>query len=197
MHFGPNLAILRPKILIITGGSKSFGTHVTEPCLHCFLVEHGTKWANIWPKLPILGQIWQVLGQRSIFRGAKMCHFHRKIWIFGAKSQFFGLESRFLLTGFITITPGNTTFQFRPTRKKFHFPSYWPFSGADPRFWPFRVCVTSLLYVSTLNFRPPSTKLGGTVRVIKKMTHNDNGPEKTLETLRIEWSTCLLVLLHV
>ena len=71
------------------------------------------------------------------------------------------------------------------------------FSGAHPGFWPIRSSTKSLLYVSTLNFGPPSTKLGGTVRVIKKMTHNDNGPEKTLETLRIEWSTCLLVLLHV
>ena len=30
--------------------------------------------------------------------------------------------------------------------------------------------------ISTLNFGPISTKLGGTVRAIKKMTQNDNGP---------------------
>ena len=30
--------------------------------------------------------------------------------------------------------------------------------------------------ISTLNFEPFSTKLGGTVRTIKKMTQNDNGP---------------------
>ena len=30
--------------------------------------------------------------------------------------------------------------------------------------------------ISTLNFGPFSTKLGGTVRTIKKMTQNDNGP---------------------
>ena len=30
--------------------------------------------------------------------------------------------------------------------------------------------------ISTLNFGPFSTKLGGTVRAIKKMTQKDNGP---------------------
>ena len=30
--------------------------------------------------------------------------------------------------------------------------------------------------ISTPNFGPSSTKLGGTVQAIKKMTHNDNGP---------------------
>ena len=30
--------------------------------------------------------------------------------------------------------------------------------------------------VPTLNFGPITTKLGGTVRAIKKMTQNDNGP---------------------
>ena len=72
----PNLAIFGPKILILTGGSKLFGTHVMEkqqtPCSHCFLVGHGTKWpknADIWPKMSVLGQIWPFFGQKSIFRG--------------------------------------------------------------------------------------------------------------------------------
>ena len=30
VSFGPNLAVLGPKILIFTGGSKSFGTHIRE-----------------------------------------------------------------------------------------------------------------------------------------------------------------------
>ena len=30
-------------------------------------------------------------------RGTKMCNFYPKIWIFGAKSQYFALESRFLI----------------------------------------------------------------------------------------------------
>jgi len=33
-YFGPNLAVLGPNILIFTGGSKSFGTHIT----------HGQNW---------------------------------------------------------------------------------------------------------------------------------------------------------
>ena len=35
-------------------------------------------------------------------------------------------------------------------------------------------CVS--LSISTLDFGPFSTKLGGTVQAIKKMTQNDNGP---------------------
>ena len=31
--------------------------------------------------------------------------------------------------------------------------------------------------LKTLNFGPLSTKLGGTVGAIKKITHNDNGPD--------------------
>ena len=57
-NFGPNLVVLGQEILIFTGESKSFGTHIMEkPPRHLvciFLVGHGTKWArntNIWPKV--------------------------------------------------------------------------------------------------------------------------------------------------
>ena len=41
--------------------------------------------------------------------------------------------------------------------------------------------------ISTLNFGPISTKLGGTVRAIKKMTQNDNGLSALgLENLVVE-----------
>ena len=48
-------------------------------------------------------------------------------------------------------------------------------------FWgsPLFLAVLGLCYdrgVPTLNFGPISTKLGGTVRAIKKMTQKDNGP---------------------
>ena len=48
-------------------------------------------------------------------------------------------------------------------------------------FWdsPLFLAVLGLCHdrgISTLNFGPFSTKLGGTVRAIKKMTQNDNGP---------------------
>ena len=65
-HFGPNLAVFGPNILIPTGGGKSFGTHVTEnhpgTLFASFLVGHN---ANIWPKKPILVQIWPFKGRKS------------------------------------------------------------------------------------------------------------------------------------
>ena len=65
-NFGANLVVFGHKILIYTGESKSFGTHITEKplCLLYILVRHGMKWAkntNIWPKMTnnaFLGQIW-------------------------------------------------------------------------------------------------------------------------------------------
>ena len=68
---GPNLAVFGPKILILLGGNKSFGTHVKEKgtLIACFLVGHSTKWAknaNIWPKKPILGQIWPFFGPKIL-----------------------------------------------------------------------------------------------------------------------------------
>ena len=77
-NFWVKLCRFRAKILIITGESKSLGTHITKkntwaPCLHCILVRHVTKWAknaNIWPKMtkkPIFGQISPLSSQKSLF----------------------------------------------------------------------------------------------------------------------------------
>ena len=54
-------------------------------------------------------------------------------------------------------------------------------SGLGVTFWgsPLFLAVLGLCHdrgIGTLNFGPISTKLGGTVRAIKKMTQNDNGP---------------------
>ena len=54
-------------------------------------------------------------------------------------------------------------------------------SKAGVIFWgsPLFLAVLGLCHdrgVPTLNFGPISTKLGGTVRAIKKMTQKDNGP---------------------
>ena len=38
-------------------------------------------------------------------------------------------------------------------------------------------CSGPLCSINSLNFGPWSTKLGETVRAIKEMTHNDNGPD--------------------
>ena len=65
----PNLAVFGPKILIFPGVSKSFGTLITEDHLgtlfELFWVGHEIKWAkkvNIWPKMPVLGQILPFFG---------------------------------------------------------------------------------------------------------------------------------------
>ena len=62
-NFGPNLAVFGPKILIIMGVSKSFGTNITKKpyrqFFRIFFCGHGIKWAqktDIWPKMPVLGQ---------------------------------------------------------------------------------------------------------------------------------------------
>ena len=76
--FGPNLAIFRPKILIFMGVSKSFGTNITEnhsgnlSALFFWsgIRSNGPKKADIWPKMPVLGQIWPFLGPKSNFLGA-------------------------------------------------------------------------------------------------------------------------------
>ena len=92
--------------------------------------------------------------------------------VYRAKSQLFVLESRFLSTGHSTSTPRATTFLFRPPRKVI-VSEQWVIFRAHPGIWPFRVIPTSEV-LSTLNFGPSSTKLGGTVRAIIKVTHNDN-----------------------
>ena len=96
---------------------------------HLFCVENIDRWGSNCPL------------------GAKMCFFDPKIWIFGAKSQFFVLELRFLSIGHITNVPRATTFPFGPPPKKFVFPSYGSFSRVQPGFWSFRACVTSQSWV--------------------------------------------------
>ena len=56
--------------------SQSFGNNITENHLDnlsaLFLVSHLIKWGkndDIWPKMPVLGQIWPFLGPKSNFWG--------------------------------------------------------------------------------------------------------------------------------
>ena len=75
-NFGQNLAVYWPTILITMGVSKSFGTHKTEkPPRQLVRI---VFWSGIGsnepmpiflPKMPVLGQIWPFLGQKSIFGG--------------------------------------------------------------------------------------------------------------------------------
>ena len=70
--------------------------------------------------------------------------------------------------------PGATTFPFAPPRKV-SVSKLWVIFRGSPLF----LAVSGHSHfrgISTLNFGPFSTKVGGTVRAIKKMTQNDNGP---------------------
>merc|ERR1711954_614289 len=76
-NFGPNLVVFGQKILFFTGETKSFVTYITEnpprPLFTLFFGQHWTicaKNADIWPKMPVLGQIWPFLGPKSNFLGA-------------------------------------------------------------------------------------------------------------------------------
>ena len=65
------------KTNFFTGGSKSLGTHLTEkPPMHlvrtlfCLAWDQMGQNANIWPKIPFLGQIWLFFGPKFlIFAG--------------------------------------------------------------------------------------------------------------------------------
>ena len=66
-------------------------------------------------------------------------------------------------------------FPIGTTPKKFSVSELGVIFGGSPLF----LAVLGLCHergISTLNFGPFSTKLGGNVRAIKKMTPNDNGP---------------------
>ena len=105
--------------------------------------------------------------------------------ILGKKSLFFLEKSKVLLpTCHIVIFVDGAynhytrayNFPNRTTpQKKFRFRARGHFLGLTP--------VLALLGhshvrgISTLDFGPISTKLGGTVRAIKKMTQKDNGPD--------------------
>ena len=79
MHiFWPNLAYFGPKILIFTGGSKSFGTHVTEPPRHLVRIVFWSGKAPNRLKMPIFGQ---------------KCQFSAKFGRFCAKNpNFYGMK---------------------------------------------------------------------------------------------------------
>ena len=57
-YFGPNLAVFEQKILLFTGGSKSFGTHITKNHL-------GTSFALF------LGRARDQMGQKYLAKKSK------------------------------------------------------------------------------------------------------------------------------
>ena len=121
---------------------------------HLFCVENIDRCESNWPL------------------GTKMCNFDPKIWIFGAKSQFFcyGIAI-FVNRAYHQCTRGYC-FSIRTTKKN-SVSELWIIFQGSPRF----LAILGLCHFAstgTLNFGPWSTKLGRTVRAIKKwptMTH--------------------------
>ena len=71
------LAVFGPKSLIFMWLSKSFGTNITEnhfgnlsALFFGQALDQMGQNADIWPKMPVLGQIWPFLGPKSNFLGA-------------------------------------------------------------------------------------------------------------------------------
>ena len=63
-YLGPKLIIFGTKILILSGGSKSFGTHVTEkPPRHLVCIVFWSGIGSHGPKMPIFGQFWTKFGR--------------------------------------------------------------------------------------------------------------------------------------
>ena len=97
----------------------------------------------------------------------KLCHFDTKFGYLGPKVIFLSMEQ-------ITTITRATTFHW-------DHPQKISVSELGVIFWglPLFLAVLGLWHdrgATTLNFGPISTKLGGTVRAIKKMTQKDNGP---------------------
>ena len=78
-------------------------------------------------------------------------------------------------------------FPIRTTPKKISVSEQWVIFWGSPLFLALSG-YSHVRSISTLNFGPFSTKLGGNVRAIKKMTQNDNRPglkQNCLPTLRL------------
>ena len=77
MQLGQILSVFVQEFLILTEGSKSFGTHLRENNLGTLLAlfygwawdQIGQKFQYLAKKKSILGQIWPFMGQKSNFWG--------------------------------------------------------------------------------------------------------------------------------
>ena len=103
-----------------------------------------------------------------------MCFFDPKIWIFGAKSQFLYGNRDFCQQGISQVYPG-LQHSHSDHPKQISVSKLGVIFRGSPLFLALSGH-SHVRGISTLNFGPFSTKLGGTVRAIKKMTQNDNGP---------------------
>ena len=127
-------------------------------------------------------------------KSVQFCPQNLDIW--GKKSIFCMVIAIFVNRAYHKYTRGYN-FPIRTTPKKNSV------SELGVIFWgsPLFLAVLGLCHdrgISTLNFGPISTKLGGTVRAIKKMTQNDNGPglgrnygESAVFTFSVFWPKCV------
>ena len=103
-----------------------------------------------------------------------MCFFYPKIRILGRKVNFLYGNCNFFQEGISQVCRGYN-FPIWITPKKISVSELCVIFRGSPLF----LAVFGHSHVrgaTTLNFGPISTKLGGIVRVIKKMTQRDNGP---------------------
>ena len=104
-----------------------------------------------------------------------MCFFDPKIWIFGPKKPIFYIVIAIFVNGANNHYTRGYDFPIGTTPpKKFVFELGVIFWGS-PLFLAL-LGNSHVRGIPTLNFGRISTKLGGTVRAIKKMTQRDNRP---------------------
>ena len=96
-----------------------------------------------------------------------------KIWIFGAKSQFFCIVIAIFVHGAMDHNTRGYNFPIGTTPKKIS--KLGVIFGGSPLFLA-AFGHSHDRGATTLNFGSISTKLGGSVRAIKKMTQKDNRP---------------------
>ena len=95
-----------------------------------------------------------------------MFNFDPKTWIFGAKSQFFCLGiAIFVIRAYHQYTQGYN-FPIQTTPKKISVSELWVIFLGSPRFLAISGH-SHFAIISTLNFGPWSTKLGGTVWAVE------------------------------
>ena len=115
---------------------------------------------------------WSV-GLKLAARGENVLFWPQNLDIWGQKSIFCFDIAIFVNRAYHQNTWGYK-FSIQTTPKKFSVSELWVIFLGSLRF----LAISGLWHfasISTSNFGQWSTKLGGTARAIKKMTHNDNG----------------------
>ena len=115
---------------------------------------------------------WSVRLQLAA-RGKNVLFWPKNLDIWGKKSIFCMVIAIFVNRAYHKYTRGYN-FPIRTTQKKISISELGVIFRGSPLF----LALLGLCHdrgISTLNFGPFSTKLGGTLRAIKKMTQNNNG----------------------